>query len=63
MVPSSGTFLVKLPHRSGVELGITISREFRAGTLVGTLEAGIGAPAAPGVTGPDPASVPLLHLG
>ncbi|XP_060036614.1 glutamate receptor-interacting protein 2 isoform X6 [Erinaceus europaeus] len=25
VVPSSGTFLVKLPHRSGVELGITIS--------------------------------------
>ncbi|GCB84452.1 hypothetical protein scyTo_0025185 [Scyliorhinus torazame] len=28
VVPSSGTFHVKLPKRSGVELGITISCEF-----------------------------------
>lgn len=28
VVPSSGTFHVKLPKRRGVELGITISGEF-----------------------------------
>ncbi|XP_060036611.1 glutamate receptor-interacting protein 2 isoform X2 [Erinaceus europaeus] len=31
VVPSSGTFLVKLPHRSGVELGITISPNRKRG--------------------------------